>query len=77
MLGRYYNKQEIGEEDSQLLVNLLDRHPDAGEKIGCGVKRFFKTSADHGTECFWLEREDGTSVHFSHEPGITGKRKSH
>ncbi len=77
MLGRYRNKQDIAEEDSRLLRKLLERHPDAQEKVGCGVKRFFKASAAHGTECFRLEREDGTTVHFSYEPGITGKRKSH
>jgi hypothetical protein len=44
MLNRYSNKQEIGEEDSKLLMSNLERHPDAQEKIGCGVKRFFRHS---------------------------------
>jgi Protein of unknown function (DUF3223) len=76
MLGRYHNKQDVNEEDSRHLRNNLERHPNAREKIGCGVTRFFK-DWEGPKECFWLERENGTLDHFSYEPGVTGKLKSH
>ena len=60
MLARYRNGDTMNEQDSQFLLNLLQRHPEAPDKIGCGVRRFFKARAtSKGTNCFWLEREDG------------------
>jgi hypothetical protein len=77
MLGRYRNGDTINEQDFQFLLNLLQRHPEARDKIGCGVKRFFKARViSKGTDCFWLEREDGTSTDFSFKSCVAGKGKS-
>ena len=67
MLNRYRDKQEINQDDSVLLYELLLRHPDANEKIGIGVKKFFiDQSPDHPTSCFHLERKDGSTTDFSY-----------
>jgi hypothetical protein len=66
MLARYRNGDEINEEDSEFLRGLLERHPDAVQKIGCGVERFFRGGTGQGTDCFWLERRDGTRTDFSY-----------
>ncbi|MDQ3564214.1 MAG: DCL family protein [Pseudomonadota bacterium] len=76
MLARYRNSQNINDEDAEHLHNLLERHPEAPEKIGCGVKRFFKAQTDKGTSCFWLEREDGSRTDFSYITCVDSKRKS-
>src|SRR4051812_14134298 len=59
MLARYRNQQEINEEDSEFLRALIQRHPEAVQKIGMGAKRFFRGTGE-GTDCFWLERNDGS-----------------
>ena len=70
MLSRHKSRETITSQDSKFLTNLLNRHPDALQKIGCGVRRFLKDRADHGTECFYLERNDGSSTRFSFKPCV-------
>lgn len=77
MLARYRKGDDINERDSQFLRNLLERHPEAHQKIGCGVRRFFRDRTDQGTDCFWLEREDGTPpTDFSYKSCVNAKTKS-
>jgi hypothetical protein len=76
MLAKYRNGEDANEQDSQFLRNLLERHPEAHQKIGCGVKRFFRDSTDEGTDCFWLERDDGTTTDFSYKSCVNAKGKS-
>jgi hypothetical protein len=56
-------------EDGQLLLALIQQHPKAEEKIGCGVA-YFTTARrwDNGipTKHFVLHRIDGTSTDFSY-----------
>lgn len=67
MLNRYKDGEEVNQDDHVLLHELLLRHPDASDKIGVGVKRFFRAlSPDHPTSCFHVEREDGKSTDFSY-----------
>jgi len=66
MLRRYRNNQKITDIDSQALRSLLERHPEAQQKIGCGVRHFLKAPTDEGTSCFWIERDDGTKTDFSY-----------
>jgi hypothetical protein len=66
MLGRYSNSETVSEPDCTHLRHLLQRHPDAPEKIGTGIKRFFRDQTAYPTDCFWLERKDGTTIHFSY-----------
>jgi hypothetical protein len=76
MLRQYRSDQEIGEQDSPLLRALLERHPEAHQKIGIGIKRFFRAAAIYGTDCFWLERDDGTRTDFSYQSCVDAKGKS-
>ena len=76
MLARYRDGETINEQDSQVLWDLLQRHPEAREKIGCGVKRFFRDRAIEGTSCFWVERENGTSTDFSYGSCVNAKGKT-
>jgi hypothetical protein len=78
MLGRYMDGETVNERDSELLGHLILRHPRSAEKIGAGIRRFFKNVAPkptYGTSCFWLERIDGTKIDFFCESCVTGKSK--
>lgn len=76
MLARYADGDEISEEDSAHLDKLLERHPEAAQKIGCGIKRFYRQRTEKGTSCFWLERTDGTHTEFSYPTCVDAKGKS-
>ena len=76
VLARYRNNETASEEHSQFLRDLLERHPEAHQKIGCGVKRFFRAGTGQGTDCFWLERVDGTRTDFSFISCVDAKGKS-
>ncbi len=72
MLNRYKDGEELNQEDHVLLYELFLRHPDASDKIGIGVKRFFRDqSLDHPTSCFHVEREDASSTDFSYPECIS------
>ena len=67
MRYKYCNHQTIKTDDYMLLLALIARHPEAIQKIGCGIKRFFVApDSEQRTQCFWLERYDGTQTDFSY-----------
>lgn len=72
MLYRYSLGDRVNAGDSLILKALLERHPDAIKKIGCGVSHFSVRSADFGTRCFWVNRLDGTTEKFSITGSIRG-----
>lgn len=77
MLGRYLDGQEINQTDSRLLFELLQRHPEAHDKIGTsGVRRFYRDKTEVYTSCFFLERNDGSRTDFSVLTCISGKAPS-
>jgi hypothetical protein len=76
MLERYRNGQSIAGDDRDMLLALLERHPEADKKIGCGVKRLYKDRTDMPTSCFWIERTDGSQTDFSYRTAISAKGKS-
>ena len=76
MLARYSDGEEINEEDSSCLNKLIERHPEAIQKIGCGIKRFFRQRTDKGTSCFWLQRLDDTETEFSYPTCVDARGKS-
>lgn len=76
MLNKYADHEIISIEDQEILMSLIERHPEALQKIGCGIKQFYKAPTDMGTSCFWLEREDGSKTEFSYGSCITGKGKT-
>lgn len=76
MLERYRNGQTIAGDDHDILLALLERHPEADKKIGCGVKRLYKDRTDMPTSCFWIERTDCSRTDFSCRIAISAKGKS-
>lgn len=76
MLSRYRNGQTVTGEDHDVLMALLERHPEAERKIGIGVKRLYKDKTDMPTSCFWIERVDGSKTDFSYRSAISAKGKS-
>lgn len=66
MLNRYSNKDIVSDEDSKLLLELLEYHDEKDVKIGCGVDYIYKdVSPDPSTDCFYVKRKDGTHEDFS------------
>lgn len=76
ILESYQNGQTIAGDDHDMLLALLKRHPEADQKIGCGVKRFYKDRTDMPTSCFWIERNDGSKTDFSYRTAISTKGKT-
>lgn len=72
MLHRYDLGDKVSADDAVILRAALDRHPDAHDKVGCGITHFTVRTADFGTRCFWLNRTDGTTEKFSHTACIYG-----
>ena len=58
------------------LRRLLECHPEAGEKIGCGILYFFVGKAAYGTKCFFIRRLDGTTTDFSYITATKAKSKT-
>ena len=65
MLYKYDLGDKVSEEDAKILKDLLAMHPEADEKIGCGIESFSVRTADYNTRCFWVNRIDGSTVKFS------------
>jgi hypothetical protein len=76
ILNKYKIKETIPDPDHSDLMALIQRHPSAPEKIGCGIVEFQIMNANQGTRCFRLIREDETTDHFSYDKCITGKAPS-
>ena len=54
-------------EDSGFLLELLHNHPNAIEKIGCGIETFEVRQENSISRCFYLVRTDGTAENFSYK----------
>ncbi|WP_460506651.1 DCL family protein [Hydrogenophaga soli] len=72
MLYRYNVGDRVSAEDSVILRAALEHHPNAAAKIGCGIVDFSVRTADFGTQCFWVNRPDGTTEKFSITGSIHG-----
>jgi hypothetical protein len=73
--SNHANKTIEGEEHT-LLLAVLERHPEALQKIGVGVVKFYKAPTELGTSCFWIERTDGSKTDFSYITAVKAKGKS-
>jgi hypothetical protein len=63
----------IPEPDASALHWLVSLHPEAKQKIGVGIVRFFKQhNLPYGTCSFHLERADGTTTDFSYLTCVNG-----
>lgn len=49
----------LDKEDFGFVLDLLRHHPEAKEKIGCGIKSIKTGKAKNNTTCFYLQRNDG------------------
>lgn len=77
MLNRYNDGDELNADDDAILFELLQRHPEASDKIGVGVKRIYRDRTPfHPTSCFHIERTDGTTTDFSYPSCISGNTSS-
>jgi hypothetical protein len=72
MLSRYDIGDKVSATDAVILRAALQHHPNASEKIGCGISYFSVRTADFGTTCFWVNRTDGTTDKFSISRSIHG-----
>lgn len=64
-----YN-ETINDEDDTLLRALIERHPEADRKIGCGIK-YFTVRPNMTSRVFYLYRLDGTSTDWSYLSCVT------
>lgn len=63
-----YNDGEIVSsiDDDNILFDLIQRHPEAEEKIGIGISHFYRDrSPNHPTSCFHIRRADESTTDFS------------
>ncbi len=67
ILHKYEVGDKVSKEHEIILLAALENHPDAKEKIGCGITHFSVRTADYGTKCFWVNRVDGSTEKFSHK----------
>lgn len=65
MLNRYDVGDRVSAADETVLRAALAHHTEAATKIGCGISSFSVRSADFGSQCFWVNRTDGTTEKFS------------
>ncbi|ACM21161.1 protein of unknown function, DUF3223-containing [Geotalea daltonii FRC-32] len=67
MLNTYSDGQVLNSDDTRLLSELLQRHPEAEYKIGEGIKYFYRgTSPEYHTPCFFIMRADNVPTEFSY-----------
>lgn len=64
VLYRYAIGDRVVGADADFLADLLQLHPEAEQKIGCGVS-WFSVEQNDGSRGFWLTRTDGTRTDWS------------
>lgn len=74
MLNRYGPGGRVDDGDAAELSELLQRHPEAMEKVGVGIDHFEVQSADYNTQCFRVVRKDGTWARFSFQKCVAPGR---
>jgi hypothetical protein len=57
---------ELEAAETDLLRDLLARHPESDQKAGAGIRAFRTTTSKYGNRCFEVLRVDGTSAEFSY-----------
>jgi len=74
MLHNYSDGDEINEHHDKYLFEVIQRAPEVKEKIGVGIKRFYREKSNfYPTSCFHLERYDGSTTDFSIPSCISSK----
>ncbi len=71
---RYEDGAVLSDEDSACLHALISCHPEASDKIGCGIARFtISTEPIFRSRHFKLIRKDGVDTDFSFHSCIDGR----
>ena len=67
ILGRYRDGVTLDLFDSAFVLDLLRRHPEAAQKMGCGISAIYvDRSPMYKTRGFYLLREDGSRTDISY-----------
>lgn len=77
ILYAYDPKQTLNIYHHHFMDNLLDRHPNADEKRGKGIKSFYVERNEYGGLGFYIERVDNSHTDFSFTHCITNKTPRH
>ena len=75
-MNRYELNERLKRVDRDAIIELLSRHPEKDQKIGCGVRRIEIRKTEYGSRGFQIIRLDGTETDFSYLRCITGKAPS-
>lgn len=80
ILHSYPAGHTLKKPDAELIVDLLAMHPEADQKIGCGVRlirvgpRRRRGKLRPAEFCFWVHRLDGSSEPFSYKKCFTTEK---
>lgn len=69
-VGSWLKNEQV---EFDALHDLIERHPDADQKIGCGIAQFKIGAGAYGGKCFHLVRVDGSSTDFSYRKCVQGE----
>lgn len=67
LLHRYRPPYCLSPDDTAFMLDLLERHPSADIKIGCGVRAIWILGNGKFGNGFFAERHDGTRIDFSYK----------
>ena len=73
MLSRYRPGEVVTDSDGIEWAELLKRHPEYAQKVGCGVHHFEVIAAEYGAQCFRIVRLDNSSDSFSYPACVSGR----
>lgn len=67
ILNRYHLGEQLDLFDYPFVLDLLQHHPDAVQKIGCGASAIYVAETPaYRTRCFYLIRQDSSETDFSY-----------
>lgn len=67
LLRRYRAPYRLEHNEAALMMDLLERHPSAEQKIGCGVRAIWILSNGKFGNGYYVERTDGSWEDFSYK----------
>lgn len=75
ILSSYDHGETLSGEHFAFVRDLIDRHPRAKEKIGCGIRSIFVQTNPifRKQKQFWIERNDGSKTDFSFEKCLSAR----
>lgn len=77
LLSLYQPGHKLTPEHFELVASLIQRHPEAAQKIGVGIRYIsVQKHPEFRTKCMIIHREDGTSTDFSYITCIEARQKT-